>query len=77
MPTPPRVYTPRGGVSEGPVGTRNIYPPTRADPHRVAENQRRVLAAFGYPPVAALKQVHGTEVHRVAGPGLWEGDGLL
>lgn len=77
LPTPHGFTTRLGGVSEGPFGSLNLSPATGDDPKRVEENQRRVLAAFGYPPVAALKQVHGTEVHRVAGPGLWEGDGLL
>ena len=66
-----------GGVSEGPFRSLNLSAATGDDPERVAENQRRVLAAFGHPPVAGLRQVHGTEVHPVEGPGLWEGDGLL
>lgn len=74
----PHGFTTReGGVSEGPFRSLNLSAATGDDPERVAENQRRVLAAFGHPPVAGLRQVHGTEVHPVEGPGLWEGDGLL
>jgi YfiH family protein len=43
----------------------------------VLENRRRVLAAFGDPPLAQLNQVHGSTVHLVQGPGEWCGDGLL
>lgn len=77
LPTPHGFTTRLGGVSEGPFARLNLSPATGDDPKRVAENQRRVLAAFGHPPVAALKQVHGTAVHLVEGPGVWEGDGLL
>mgnify|MGYP001627196491 CR=1 FL=1 len=77
LPVPHGFTTRLGGVSEGPFASLNLSAATGDDPERVAENQRRVLSAFGHPPVAALKQVHGTQVHRVAGPGLWEGDGLL
>ncbi|AEV17170.1 MAG: peptidoglycan editing factor PgeF [Thermus sp.] len=77
LPVPHGFTTREGGVSQGPFASLNLSPATGDDPERVAENQRRVLEAFGHPPVAALKQVHGTQVHRVTGPGTWEGDGLL
>ena len=77
LPVPHGFTTREGGVSEGPFRSLNLSAATGDDPERVAENQRRVLAAFGHPPVAGLRQVHGTEVHPVEGPGLWEGDGLL
>ncbi|SDF42059.1 conserved hypothetical protein [Thermus arciformis] len=77
LPVPHGFTTRLGGVSEGPFSSLNLSAATGDDPKRVAENQRRVLEAFGHPPVAALKQVHGTEVHLVEGPGTWEGDGLL
>jgi len=77
LPTPHGFTTRLGGVSQGPYASLNLSPATGDDPKKVAENQGRVLTAFGNPPVAALKQVHGTEVHLVEGPGVWEGDGLL
>ncbi|WP_022799341.1 polyphenol oxidase family protein [Thermus islandicus] len=77
LPVPHGFTTRVGGVSQGPFWSLNLSAATGDDPKRVAENQRRVLAAFGHPPVAGLRQVHGTEVHLVEGPGVWEGDGLL
>ncbi|TBH15474.1 peptidoglycan editing factor PgeF [Thermus thermamylovorans] len=77
LPVPHGFTTRLGGVSEGPFYSLNLSAATGDDPGRVEENQKRVLAAFGHPPVAALKQVHGSEVHRVEGPGVWEGDGLF
>lgn len=77
LPTPHGFTTRLGGVSEGPFYSLNLSKATGDDPEKVAENQRRVLALFGNPPVAGLKQVHGTQVHWVEGPGVWEGDGLL
>ena len=71
LPVPHGFTTREGGVSEGPFRSLNLSAATGDDPERVAENQRRVLAAFGHPPVAGLRQVHGTEVHPVEGPGLW------
>ncbi|WP_456476525.1 polyphenol oxidase family protein, partial [Oceanithermus sp.] len=41
------------------------------------ETRRGVLASFGAAPLARLSQVHGTAVHVVRGPGVWEGDGLV
>uniref|UniRef100_A0A7C2FU60 Purine nucleoside phosphorylase n=1 Tax=Thermus islandicus TaxID=540988 RepID=A0A7C2FU60_9DEIN len=77
LPVPHGFTTRVGGVSQGPFWSLNLSAATGDEPERVAENQRRVLAAFGHPPVAGLRQVHGTEVHPVEGPGVWEGDGLL
>lgn len=77
LPTPHGFTTRLGGVSEGPFWSLNLSPATGDDPLKVAENQRRVLLAFGNPRVAALRQVHGTAVHWAEGPGVWEGDGLL
>lgn len=77
LPTPHGFTTRTGGVSEGPFYSLNLSKATGDDPEKVAENQRRVLALFGNPPVAGLRQVHGTQVHWVEGPGVWEGDGLL
>ncbi len=77
LPVPHGFTTRLGGVSEGPFASLNLSAATGDDPKRVEENQRRVLAAFGHPPVAGLKQVHGTEIRLVEGPGVWEGDGLL
>lgn len=77
LPVPHGFTTREGGVSQGPFRSLNLSAATGDDPERVAENQRRVLAVLGHPPVAGLRQVHGTEVHLVEGPGVWEGDGLL
>ena len=77
LPVPHGFTTRLGGISEGPFQSLNLSAATGDAPERVAENQRRVLSLFGHPPVAGLKQVHGTEIHRVEGPGVWEGDGLL
>ncbi|HEU4740206.1 MAG TPA: peptidoglycan editing factor PgeF [Meiothermus sp.] len=74
----PHGFTTReGGVSSGPFASLNLSWATGDDPQKVAENQRRVLEAFGHPPVAALDQIHSNVVHVVSGPGTWEGDGLL
>lgn len=69
--------TRKGGVSEGPFESLNLSASTGDAADNVAENQRRVLAEFANPPVVALHQVHGNEVHVVSGPGVWKGDGLL
>ncbi len=74
----PHGFTTReGGVSEGPYHSLNLAVSSGDDLERVKENQRRVLEQFGYPPVALLDQLHGNIVHPVAGPGVWQGDGLL
>lgn len=67
----------RGGVSTGPFASLNLGRGNSDDDRAVAENRRRLLAAFGDPPLAVLDQVHGTTVHIVGGPGVWEGDGLI
>lgn len=74
----PHGFTTReGGVSQGPYASLNLSSSTGDHPEHVRENQRRVLEHFGHPPVAALDQVHGSVVHTVEGPGVWQGDGLL
>ncbi len=74
----PHGFTTRaGGVSTGPYAALNLSTATGDDPAAVTENRRRALAAFGGAPLARLSQVHGTAVHVVRGPGVWEGDGLV
>ncbi|WP_456481224.1 peptidoglycan editing factor PgeF [Oceanithermus sp.] len=76
--TAPHGFTTRaGGVSTGPYAALNLSTATGDDPEAVAENRRRVLAAFGGVPLARLSQLHGAEVHVAQGPGVWEGDGLV
>jgi len=67
----------RGGVSSGAFAAFNLSAAVGDDPQAVAENRRRLLAAFGDPPLARLDQVHGAVVHEVTGAGVWEGDGLI
>jgi len=67
----------RGGVSTGPFASLNLSNGNGDDGAAVTENRRRLLAAFGDPPLALMNQVHGTTVHAVSGPGVWEGDGLV
>ena len=66
-----------GGVSGGPFASLNLSTSGGDEEWAVEENRRRLLARFGSPPLARLKQVHGTTVHLVSGPGVWEGDGLV
>ncbi|WP_233498209.1 peptidoglycan editing factor PgeF [Meiothermus sp. QL-1] len=74
----PHGFTTRtGGVSPPPFDTLNLGLSTADDPKNVLENRRRVLALFGDPPQAGLRQVHGATVHAVEAAGEWEGDGLL
>jgi YfiH family protein len=74
----PHGFTTRqGGVSPAPYDSLNLGLFTADSPEHVLENRRRVLAAFGNPPLAELSQVHGNTVHLVERPGEWEGDGLL
>lgn len=74
----PHAFTTRaGGVSEGPYATLNLSPAVGDEPARVAENRRRVRAAFGDPPEFALDQVHGNRVVVAEGPGIGEGDGAV
>jgi polyphenol oxidase len=58
----------RGGVSRPPWHALNLGASVGDDPSAVAENRRRVAAAFGVAPerLARLDQVHGAVVH-VAG----------
>ncbi|AEB12839.1 peptidoglycan editing factor PgeF [Marinithermus hydrothermalis] len=74
----PHGFTTRlGGVSAPPFDTLNLSTAVGDAPEAVRENRRRVLEALGTPPLAELRQVHGTHIHAVTGPGTWEGDGLL
>ncbi len=74
----PHGFTTRlGGVSRPPFDTLNLSTAVGDAPEAVQENRRRVLEALGNPPLAELRQVHGTHIHAVTGPGTWEGDGLL
>ncbi|WP_051195628.1 peptidoglycan editing factor PgeF [Meiothermus rufus] len=77
LPIPHGFTTREGGVSPPPYDSLNLGLSTADSPRNVLENRRRVLAVFGHPPQAGLLQVHGPTVHRVEGPGEWEGDGLL
>jgi polyphenol oxidase len=70
-------FSPRaGGVSRAPWDTLNLGLSVGDDPAAVAENRRRVAAAFAVAPtqVARLDQVHGATVH-VAGEGASGRDG--
>ena len=74
----PHAFTTRaGGVSQGPYATLNLSLGVGDDPEHVAENRRRVLAAFGDPPSFGLDQVHGARVVVAEGPGVAEGDGAV
>ena len=57
-------FTRQGGVSTGVYASLNAGPGSRDDPAAVAENRRRIAAAFGRPSEALLTayQVHSTEV---------------
>jgi purine-nucleoside/S-methyl-5'-thioadenosine phosphorylase / adenosine deaminase len=61
--------TRRGGVSEGPYESLNLGLWTDDAPERVAENRERVAGAVGIARerFAHGRQVHGTEVCRLAG----------
>ena len=43
-------FTRLGGVSKAPYDTLNVGPGSKDDPAAVAENRRRVAAAFDQPP---------------------------
>jgi YfiH family protein len=61
-----------GGVSNGSFASLNIGADNGDDPKNVADNQQRVMAAFGHPgelPVT-VKQVHGARVVHAAEAGL-------
>jgi len=74
----PHAFTTReGGVSEGPYATLNLSYAVGDRPEHVAENRRRVLAAFGNPPSFGLDQVHGGRVVIAQGPGTAEGDAAV
>ncbi len=61
------VFTLRGGgVSVGPCTSLNVATHVQDDPQAVAENRRRIAAAFALPCEPAwLTQVHGTRVVRL------------
>lgn len=65
-----------GGVSPAPFASLNLGPFTGDDPEHVAENLRR--AGDGL-PVAAVRQMHGTEIREASGPtsGVDDADGLV
>ena len=74
----PHGFTTReGGVSKGPYATLNLSFGVGDAPERVAENRRRVLSAFGSPPLFTLDQVHGAEVALAEGPGKAEADAVV
>ncbi|WP_456410809.1 laccase domain-containing protein, partial [Oceanithermus sp.] len=58
--TAPHGFTTRaGGVSTGPYAALNLSTATGDDPEAVAENRRRVLAAFGGAALGRVRQMHG------------------
>lgn len=61
----------------GPYASLNLGFSSGDESAAVAENRRRVLAQFGDPPLATLRQVHGVTVQPVETAGEWRGDGLL
>jgi polyphenol oxidase len=76
-------FSPRGGgVSRAPWATLNLGASVGDDPGAVAENRRRVAAAFGVVParLARLDQVHGARVHEAGADAIgldgdaWIGD---
>lgn len=89
LPVPPSrpvragVSTRVGGVSRGPYTSLNLSATSGDDPFSVEENWRRFSRALGFPreAVVRLRQVHGSRVVEVAGPGSdappEEGDALL
>jgi len=66
-------FTRRGGVSTGIYASLNVGPGSADDGAAVAENRRRVAAAFGAPNEHLLTcdQVHSSEVFVAEGP--WNG----
>jgi hypothetical protein len=59
--------TRHGGVSSGPYRSLNLGRLTDDDPNAVARN-RELLASRLRAPLAMIRQVHGADVRRVAGP---------
>ncbi|MGC1457887.1 MAG: peptidoglycan editing factor PgeF, partial [Steroidobacteraceae bacterium] len=68
-----------GGVSVGPCASLNVATHVQDDPQAVAENRRRIAAAFALPSEPAwLTQVHGARVVRLeAGNAGVEADGVV
>jgi YfiH family protein len=67
--------TRHGGVSEGPYASLNLGSHTDDDPAAVAANRQRASALAGR-PLAAVHQVHGTDVV-AAGDAVADADALL
>lgn len=67
-------FTRRGGVSEGIYAGLNVGVGSKDDPHRVAENRRRVAAWMGTAPerLVTVHQVHSPHTVVVDAP--FEGD---
>jgi YfiH family protein len=63
------IFTARlGGVSAAPYDSLNLSPLTGDDPMAVEANRRAVASAAGIPATwATLRQVHGCQVHVLAG----------
>ena len=57
-----------GGASGGPFASLNLSDATGDDPVAVRDNLGRVAGALGVGDLALMHQVHGADVHRVAGP---------
>ena len=80
---PHGVFTRHGGVSHGPWASLNVGHTVGDDPAAVAANEARVCAALGVSAarVATARQVHGTDVLRVAaqqaGATVGAADGLV
>lgn len=73
------VTTRAGGVSAGDFASLNVGRSTADEPGAVAENRRRAAAALGFAAFTSPRQVHGTRLVEVEGPGVepGEADGLL
>jgi YfiH family protein len=61
-----------GGVSRGMFHSLNLGLATEDEPEHVFENRRRVIGAFGFDQVAALRQVHGSTLVDVEPGTVWE-----
>lgn len=69
-----------GGVSAPPLDSLNLGTHVGDDPANVRENERRLCAFLGISPecVVTTRQVHGTEIAVVTGPGKLDGyDALI
>jgi YfiH family protein len=68
--------TRRGGVSDGPFASLNLGLKTDDDPDRVAENRARVERLTGG-RLAAVRQVHGTDVVEADPDAVADADGQV